>query len=399
MRDGWQTKTLGELLAVIRNGNNCKQDRSGIGNKVSRIESISGAKFDTDKVGYAKLNDQDKERFRLRQGDILFSHINSAIHVGKTAVFDSDEEVYHGVNLLLMRPSGEVSSSYLERYLKFLFQGGYWRGVCKQSVNQASVNQRDISRARISFPTSRDEQQRIVDLLDEAFTGLATAKAKAERNLHNAIALYDCHLEAVFCRRDEGWVEHALGDLIEIQNGYAFKSNEYTESGYFVIRIGNVQDGEISLNNPRYIRLTDQRIERFVLEEGDILVSLTGNIGRVGIIQGEHLPAVLNQRVARITVKNKSIDRDFLFQFLSSRTFRAGLQSAGHGTAQQNVSTKEIESVRLSMPSRIVQQATVDEFNRFDEGVNRLTNIYERKLAALEELKKSLLQQAFNGEL
>jgi len=194
-------------------------------------------------------------------------------------------------------------------------------------------------------------------------------------------------------------VEHALGDLIEIQNGYAFKSDEYTDSGYFVMRIGNVQDGEISLNNPRYIRLTDQRLERFVLEEGDILISLTGNIGRVGVIRAQHLPAVLNQRVARITVKSQAIDRDFLFRLLSSRTFRADLQDAGHGAAQQNVSTKEIESVLLTVPSRIEQRAAVDEFNKFDEEVNHLTHLYERKLAALEELKHSLLQQAFNGEL
>jgi type I restriction enzyme S subunit len=112
----------------------------------------------------------------------------------------------------------------------------------------------DVSAFRtlpLYVPKSLPEQQRIVALLDEAFAGLATAKANAERNLHSARALYDCHLEAVFGRRDEGWVVHALGDLIEIQNGYAFKSDEYTDSGYFVIRIGNVQDGEISLNNPR----------------------------------------------------------------------------------------------------------------------------------------------------
>jgi type I restriction enzyme S subunit len=246
---------------------------------------------------------------------------------------------------------------------------------------------------------SLPEQQRIVALLDEAFAGLATVQANAERNLQNARTLFDSYLEAVFGRRDEGWVEHALGDLIEIQNGYAFKSGEYTDSGYFVIRIGNVQDGEITLNNPRYIRLMDQRLERFILEEGDILISLTGNIGRVGMIRGDQLPAVLNQRVARIQLKDKSVDRDFLFRFLSLRTFREGLQESGHGAAQQNVSTKEIESVRLLVPSMDQQLATVHEFNTFAEEWNRLTRIYERKLTALNELKKSLLQQAFYGDL
>ena len=95
MKSGWQTSTLGDVLAVLRNGVNCKQDKSGKGDKISRIESISDASFDLGKVGYAELSERDRERYRLQQGDILFSHINSAIHVGKTAVFDSTEAVYH----------------------------------------------------------------------------------------------------------------------------------------------------------------------------------------------------------------------------------------------------------------------------------------------------------------
>jgi type I restriction enzyme S subunit len=183
MKKGWQTKTLREVLAVLRNGINCKQDKSGNGDKISRIESISDARFDLNKVGYTQLSKLNKERYRLQSGDILFSHINSAIHVGKTAVFDSTEPVYHGVNLLLMRPTNVLTSAYLEHALKFLFQSGYWRGICKQSVNQASVNQQDISRVPISFPESLEEQQRIVGILDEAFAGIDTARANAEKNL------------------------------------------------------------------------------------------------------------------------------------------------------------------------------------------------------------------------
>ncbi len=248
-------------------------------------------------------------------------------------------------------------------------------------------------------PDDLREQERIVALLDEAFAGLATAKANAERNLQNARAIFESHLQSVFTQSGPGWAEHTLGDLIEIQNGYAFKSTDYTETGYFVIRIGNVQDGEITLANPKFIKLADKKFERFIVNEGDILISLTGNIGRVGIIQEDQLPAVLNQRVARITIKGLSTDRDFLFRFLLSRNFRESLQEAGHGAAQQNVSTKEIESVQISLPDKKEQRRIVEEFDSFAAETQRLTRLYERKLAALEELKKSLLHQAFNGEL
>jgi type I restriction enzyme S subunit len=298
-----------------------------------------------------------------------------------------------------MRPKDVVTSAFLDHALKYLFQSGYWRGVCKQSVNQASVNQQDISRVEIRYPTLLAEQQRIVGILDEAFEGIATAKANAEKNLKNARALFESHLQSVFTERGEGWVEHTLGDLIDIQNGYAFKSTDYTDDGYFVIRISNVQDGEITLSNPRFIKLTDNKLRRFILNGGDILISLTGNIGRVGIIEEEHLPAVLNQRVARITVKGRNANRDFLFRFLSSRTFRESLQEAGHGAAQQNVSTKEIESVSISLPALKQQSRIVEEFDNFAAETHRLATIYERKLAALDDLKKSLLHQAFTGEL
>src|ERR1035437_4537105 len=198
MKSGWQTSTLGDVLDVLRNGVNCKQDKSGKGDKIFRIESISDASFDLGKVGYAELTERDKERNRLQQGDILFSHINSAIHVGRTAVFDSAVPVYHGVNLLLMRPKDVVTPAYLDHTLKYIFQSGYWRDVCKQSVNQASVNQQDISRVQISYPKSLPEQQRIVGILDEAFEGIATAKANAEKNLQNAHSLFESHLQSVF---------------------------------------------------------------------------------------------------------------------------------------------------------------------------------------------------------
>ena len=93
------------------------------------------------------------------------------------------------------------------------------------------------------------------------------------------------------------------------------------------------------------------------------------------------------------------MDRDFLFRFLTSRFFREKLQDAGHGAAQQNVSTQEIASVRLSLPSKEEQRRIAREFDSFASEAQRLASIYERKLTALEELKTSLLHQAFNGEL
>ena len=128
----------------------------------------------------------------------------------------------------------------------------------------------------------------------------------------------------------EGWQTKKLGELLEVQNGYAFSSKDYSESGHFVMRIGNVQNGFISLADPKFIKLpADGSLARFALAEGDILVSLTGNVGRVGVIQKEHLPAALNQRVARISIRRDSpATREYLLFFLFSDSFREELSGA-----------------------------------------------------------------------
>lgn len=96
------------------------------------------------------------------------------------------------------------------------------------------------------------------------------------------------------------WEKVELSDIAIFQNGYAFKSSTYIDSGDFVIRIGNVHDTGINLNNPAYVNATELNAEKFRLSQGDILMSLTGNVGRTAFIKEEHLPAVLNQRVAKL---------------------------------------------------------------------------------------------------
>lgn len=169
------------------------------------------------------------------------------------------------------------------------------------------------------------------------------------------------------------WQTKKLREVVAIQNGFAFKSPDYTDSGFFVMRIGNVQDGAIELNSPKY---TDDdksdSFEKFVLHEGDLLISLTGNVGRVGIIKKEHLPAVLNQRVARITiVSSNELDQQYLFYFLRSPLFMSEVIKGGHGMAQQNVSTKDIEDLQVPVPPIEEQRKIVvrieKQFAKIDE--------------------------------
>ena len=384
MKAGWQTNTLGDVLAVIRNGVNCKQDKSGNGDRISRIESISDATFDLEKVGYAELSEREKEKNRLEQGDILFSHINSAIHVGKTAVFDCEEPVYHGVNLLLMRPKEVVTSAYLDHALKYLFQRGYWRGVCKQSVNQASVNQQDISRVEIRYPQSLVEQQRIVGLLDEAFGGLATAKANAEKNLQNARALFESHLQSVFTQRGPGWVETTLEKIstnldskrIPITKNIR-TSGEYPYYGASGI-VDYVADYIFDGDN----LLVSEDGANLLARSTPIAFSVSGKYWVNNHAHILHFENMATRRFVEFYLDNIKLD-----EYIT-------------GAAQPKLNQKALNSIPIPIPKSLDDQARiVARVESLHEETQRLARLYERKLAALEALKKSLLHQAFTGEL
>ena len=197
----------------------------------------------------------------------------------------------------------------------------------------------------------------------------------------------------------QSWEIKKLGDVCELMNGYAFQSKQYTDEGYFVMRIGNVQDGYIELNNPRYIKLKEEKQKKFILQSGDILISLTGNVGRVGAIQEEHLPAVLNQRVAKIAIKKEQrTDKEFLLYFLSSEYFISELIKAGRGAAQQNISTTDIESLEIPLPPLPVQQRIVTILDEAFAAIAKAKANAEQNLKNAKELFESYLQGVFENK-
>lgn len=194
-----------------------------------------------------------------------------------------------------------------------------------------------------------------------------------------------------------GWEIKKLGDVCKLTNGYAFQSKDYCAEGHFVIRIGNVQDGHIELTNPRYIAIREEKQKKFVLSEGDILVSLTGNVGRVGEVMVEHLPAVLNQRVAKISISDKDFLRDFLLHFLKSPHFVAELTKAGRGAAQQNISTTDIERLIIPSPPLAEQQRIVAILDEAFAAIDQAKANTERNLKNAKELFDSYLRGVFEN--
>ena len=184
-----------------------------------------------------------------------------------------------------------------------------------------------------------------------------------------------------------------LGDICDILNGFAFKSKEYQDSGIRVIRITNVQNGYIEDKEPKYYGLEKkEEIVNYLLKEDDLLISLTGNVGRVGLLKKEMLPAALNQRVACIRVKDsKNISINYIFNILNNKNFEEQCIINSKGIAQKNLSTEWLKEYLINIPNYIEQ---VKISNKLDK-VQDIINLRKKQIEELEELIKSQFVEMF----
>jgi len=182
-----------------------------------------------------------------------------------------------------------------------------------------------------------------------------------------------------------------IGDACKILNGYAFKSDKYVTSGIRVIRIANVQKGYIEDADPEFYPENYSGLDKYMLKEGDLLISLTGNVGRVAILQKEMLPAALNQRVACLRIKNPKISKGYLFHFLNSDYFENKCIQASKGVAQKNVSTEWLKEYEIPLYSA-KKQAEIE--NTLDK-LNLVIKHRKEELSDLDELIKARFVEMF----
>ena len=182
-----------------------------------------------------------------------------------------------------------------------------------------------------------------------------------------------------------------LGDVCDILNGYAFKSENYVDSGIRIIRISNVQKGYIEDSTPAFYSFDTVGLNKFMLEEGDLLMSLTGNVGRVAILEKELLPAALNQRVACLRLKSNKISKSYLFHFLNSNFFEQQCIMASNGVAQKNMSTEWLKDYEIPLYTPNQQEEIVTVLN----AAQSILSSRRQQLQKLDELVKARFVELF----
>ena len=182
-----------------------------------------------------------------------------------------------------------------------------------------------------------------------------------------------------------------IGNACDILNGFAFKSDQYVDEGIRVIRIANVQKGYIEDNAPAFYPVETKGIEKYMLDEGDLLMSLTGNVGRVAILEKTMLPAALNQRVACLRLKTDKIEKGYLFHILNSDFFEKKCIQASNGVAQKNMSTEWLKEFSIPVYSKEEQKKITIILDK----LRNVINIREKEIHSLDELIKARFVELF----
>ncbi len=185
--------------------------------------------------------------------------------------------------------------------------------------------------------------------------------------------------------------EIKIGNACDILNGFAFKSDQYVDEGIRVIRIANVQKGYIEDNAPVFYPVETKGIEKYMLDEGDLLMSLTGNVGRVAILEKAMLPAALNQRVACLRLKTDKIEKGYLFHVLNSDFFEKKCIQASNGVAQKNMSTEWLKEFSIPVYSKEEQKKITIILDKLRNAIN----FREKELHSLDELIKARFVEMF----
>jgi type I restriction enzyme, S subunit len=407
MRKGWTSMTLDEVcdftnglwkgekppfltIGVIRNTNFTKE----------------GA-LDSSDIAYIEVEAKKLEKRRLKFGDIILEKSGGGPKqpVGRVVLFDKQDGDFSFSNFtaaLRVRDHGEVDLRYLHKFLHWTYLSGVTERIQSHSTGIRNLNGDAYKAIAFNYPPL-PEQQRIVALLDDAFAGLATAKSNAERNLQNARAIFESHLQSVFSQRGEGWVDTTLGDatggIFTGPFGSLLHKSDYVEGGIPLVNPAHITATGIEPDLCKTVSVeTATRLRSYIMSSGDIVIGRRGEMGRCAVVT-EREDGWLCGTGSFFVKPSSRCDTRYLVRYLRSESCKSMLQEIAGGAVMPNLSNTDLGSLSIYLPPLDKQIVIVEHVDCLHAETQRLTRLYERKLAALEELKKSLLHQAFNGEL
>lgn len=385
----WVWTKLEPLLVEIKNGTTIKQDKSNDGYSVTRIESLQNNTIDFSRLGTIVDETKIKESDWYKENDIALSHINSAEHVGKTALIDANMlPLVHGMNLLRLRFNGAFLPKLFQYYSQsFQYKDSIIKRI-NMAVNQVSINQKQLGNLELPLPPLA-EQQRIVDRIESLFKKLDQAKELAQ----NALDTFGNRKAAIFhkaftgelttkWRKNNGmgmdcWEETTLGNIIRVSSGKSLTAKNMHPEGKVPVYGGN---GITGYHNDSNV-------------EANTIV-----IGRVGFYCGSvHFidqKAWVTDNALIVKFNANNININFLYHLLSYTDMRSNDSS----TAQPVISGSKIYPLKVVMPPLSEQQEIVYILDSIFEKEKKAKELFD-VIEKIDLMKKAILARAFRGEL
>uniref|UniRef100_UPI0040476C88 restriction endonuclease subunit S n=1 Tax=Algoriphagus sp. TaxID=1872435 RepID=UPI0040476C88 len=354
-----------------------------------------------DKIKFMSRQDwlKYKDKYKPNIGDVFLTNIGT---IGKTAVVTEEQDYLIHWNIFIFKiDKNVINPFYLKTFLDTPFCFDYYLS-CQKGGTVNFITKKMIEVLEIPLPPL-SEQQRIVAILDEAFAAIAKAKANAEQNLKNAKELFESYLQGVFENKGEGWEKKRLGEVCEkITRGISPKYIE--KNGTLVLNQKCVRDHKINFD---LARLHDENIKSISIDKflrvGDVLVNSTGEgtLGRVA--QVRDLPEEKVTVDSHVSIVRPIANQFYLDFFGWAMVYiESEIEESGAGASGQTELARTVLEYNFSIAypkSHTEQQSIVRQLDALRTETQRLEAVYQQKLADLEELKKSILQKAFAGEL
>lgn len=410
MKNNWQTKKLGELcdfynglwkgkvppyiqVGVIRNTNFTKD----------------GMLNDFD-IAYLDVEIKQYKHRQLEYGDIILEKSGGGPKqpVGRVIIFDKQHGDFSFSNFtsaIRIKDSKTLDFNYLHKFLFYSYISGITEKMQSHSTGIRNLDSKLYKGIEIPLPPL-PEQKRIVKILDDVFEKMEKAKENTKKNLTNTRELFESYLQNVFSNPGKDWDKVRLRDVTsKIGSGATPRGGKesYHKEGISLVRSMNVQDRKFLERSLAFIddkQASD--LSNVTLENNDVLLNITGaSVARCCVFPEEYLPARVNQHVSIIRPKPEIVDSYFLNYLLTTKYYKDQLLGIGEqGATRQAITKAQLEEFMISFPKSISRQnEIVKKLDELSEQTKRLEEIYKQKLADLEELKKSILQKAFAGEL
>ena len=392
LKKGWEMKTLGELGKPSM----CK--------RVFKNQTSSAGEIPFYKIGTfgkkpnafisKELYNGYKEKYSFpKKGDILISASGT---IGRRVVYDGEPAFFQDSNIVWIDNDENI---VLNKYL-YLFYG-YCDWQPKKGATIPRLYNANLKRIIISYPKSLKEQQQIVAILDKAFTAIDQAKTNAQQNGLNAAALFESYLQNVFENNVSGTQYDALNNICELIVDCEHKTAPKQETGYPSIRTPNIGQGVLILEGVNRVSEETYRkwTRRAIPIENDLILAREAPAGNIGVIP-KNVKVCLGQRTVLIRPKKDKFISKYLAFLILSKKVQKQLLSHSTGATVQHINMKDIRAFKIyNLPTLKEQVKVINGIDGISAETKKLETIYQQKIDDLEELKKSLLQKAFSGQL